>query len=816
MANIELQINDKKYNKAWIDDLFCTSQISNDSENINYGVIGGYGSATMRDLGGEIKSEIQQGNIPVSNAEINVKVNNNQMQEHITSDSDYDIIDKQLKLSFQDRLTLLDVVTYVGMPLRDYSMTAYEMLDDVIGSYGEYCKACPINWVKYQNGTSIITASEHNSIVVNTASGYEIVGTPIRVIVGKHYTINYSITVGTAYTSNSGIPLQVLSAAPSNSDCQNITIAKSHLGKSVGSYSGTIEFDAPTNIIYLVLNFGWASDGQEIVVSINSIDVNGKSLEKATENKVWGEIENVGTSTMPIGDKLNGIKIGYPYLVAATYRETIEKFCTLAQITLALNEDGEIEFFDARPLKKNETALNVPDTYKISNLNKSLFVKNKFDGVNIKQNKVEDEDIAGDNVYNWDSGENEYTTSTDKSGEWLSVPTYIEVSYYHGSFTVPQKSNENRTTIKRLSEYEFSVSGTHRSGTVSYISSDGGSGYRANYTDSEQSIWTISKFSESNISGGSTASVTNKQSVNITLKDGYWQVDFVVPVGQKYYYYEVYSGNVRSELHAYDAEKLSISFYGDKREVSFKEVDLSSANIENAKTVVSIPTSELMQNEDDVITIRENILNDYRNGVATGNIDLFCGLGDWANGEIIQPNDLVQFSKENTLWRVTSRTFKYNGAPTLSLELQEQHEVKWRTVFEGEYTTVLSHKTSTSALNETTLTNDMPSGVDWGIPTIITGYTSCSIGGITSETKDEKAFTRLRLMDGKVYSGASVSLYKTDEATGGREIVGSVACSFVLNKAVSTLTFKSDVNINQSGGGLYIANLVITKVEQYY
>ena len=60
---------------------------------------------------------------------------------------------------------------------------------------------------------------------------------------------------------------------------------------------------------------------------------------------------------------------------------------------------------------------------------------------------------------------------------------------------------------------------------------------------------------------------------------------------------------------------------------------------------------------------------------------MFCGLGDWENGEILQPNDVIQLANEEGKWRITSRTFKYKGAPTLSLELQKQSEKTWHDVY---------------------------------------------------------------------------------------------------------------------------------------
>lgn len=674
MAKFKLAMGDissdiKLYNKAYIDDFSCTSQISTDASSVNYCVLPATGSAKMRDINDRIKTDIENGGIGYSGQKTNVLLNYGNVQELVVNDSTYDVVDRTLNVDFNDRLSVLDSVTYGGMPLRDKPMTAFEMLDDVIGSYGEYVKTQVANWTPFFHKESFTIWSDANGIECDTASGWEIIGTPIKVIKNKEYNLYYDIQTAADYTT--AIPLQVLSGMPTESSCEALELARVLLPTTEGtSATGTLTFTPTTDVVYLVLNFGYADDGQKVMIAVDNLNINGNSIYFSTYNPVY-----VTTWEGTVLSLLANITITYPYLKPASYRETLEKFCTLAQLTVALDKDGRLRFYDARPLRKgSEKAINVSRAYQTSNLNKTLFLKNKYDGVSISQSKVNDNIVVSDNIYNWDSNNGEYTARTDRSGVWLGVPTYIDVTYFHGSLKIPKKSNDNLTTINRLSRYEFSVSGTHRWGTIEYVQYDGGSGYRANYTNSEVASWDIiNKFSESNASGSSTVSVTNRQSFEITTDDDYYTIDFYIPVGQRYYYCELYAGNVRSELHAYVAEKLSISFYGDKREISFEEVDLSTAGIESAKTIVSIPTNELMQNESDVIRVRDNIIKDYANGIPTATVDLFCGVKqDFDKGDIVQPNDILRFEGDDNLWRVTSRTFNYKGSPTVRLELQAQ------------------------------------------------------------------------------------------------------------------------------------------------
>lgn len=712
MAQLELKIGDKTYNKAWVDNVSSTSQISSDAGSVNYGVIPSTGNATMRDINGQIRADIESGVLPVSNAQTKVIINGNQIQEHITSDSDYDVIDRELTLQFSDRLSLLDKVTYAGMPLRDYSMTAYEMLDDVIGSYGGYCKNEPINWVKYQSGINISTASKSDVITVATSSGWEIIGTPIKVTPNKPHSIQYSIQTQTEYTvgSGQGIAIQILNSAPKNSNCEDIALASAFLGTTAVDNIGTLNFISATDTVYLVVNFGYASDAQTIKVRVNSVRVDGKSLAVATRGLKYIRHSSNGyvdVTTQFIGDFLRSKTLEYPYLPSASYRETIEKFCTLAQITLALDNDGDIYFYDARPCIKGEVENEVSKSYQIKNLNKTLFLKNKIDGVDIKQNKptttVEfnvvclSENITSFPDYTTNEN-NDYKTATASDGRGVSFKTY----YTTFGVKIPKKTDNGLKDIQRV------LSGVDNKGnsfiqyTVTWhyqqiIKNSGGEEIvdvgNTETGDIASAIFyatTGEKISDAmscTLEYGATASVSCTDKSNISTpyifkktKDSngadFWEATITILVGKEAK--RSYVGSTTSVDDEYIGGRFTplsvdISFYGDVYTVSFEEKDLSTPNINVANNAVPIPTNELMQNASDVKAIRDNILEDYANGVPTADIDLFYDENNKINkGDIICFNDDLSKYGDMNLWRVTGKTLKYNGYPSLSLELQQQ------------------------------------------------------------------------------------------------------------------------------------------------
>lgn len=842
MAQLELKIGDKTYNKAWVDNLSSTSQISSDAASVNYGVIPSTGNATMRDINGRIRADIESGVLPVSNAPTKVVINGNQIQEHITSDSDYDVINRELNLQFSDRLSLLDKVTYGGMPLRDYSMTAYEMLDDVIGSYGDYAKEKPINWVKYQNANRITTVSGHNLILVNTSDDWEIIGTPLKVTPEKQYTISYSINVGKAYTTSQGdgIPIQILRSEPTNTDCSSLAIASAFLSKTVSENVGTITFTPTTNIVYLVINFGWASANQtDLIVSINSITVNGNSLATAVDNsKCLGFISGIGMVGSNLGNRLSAITIPYPYLPSASFRETIEKFCTLAQMTLSLNEGGKILFVDARPLFKDSeanTIVQVGNKYKISNLNKTLFLKNKIDGVDIKQNKptttVEfnvvclSENITSFPDYTTNEN-NDYKTATASDGRGVSFKTY----YTTFGVKIPKKTDNGLKDIQRV------LSGVDNKGnsfiqyTVTWhyqqiVKKSGGEEIvdvgNTETGDIASAIFyttlgeKISDAMSCTLEYGATASVSCTDKSNIftpyifkETKDSsgadFWEATITILVGKeakKSYVSSTTSVDDEYIGGRFTPLSVDISFYGDVYTVSFEEKDLSTPNINVANNAVSIPTNELMQNLSDVEAIRDNILGDYNMGVPTASIDLFCGLKDWKKGEIIQPNDVLTIEGEDGYWRVTGRTFKYNGSPTLSLDLQKQTAV-WRYICGGISSGTISTGNFTADGTKTG-TIKLPSHDYLKYPSRFTVSVVFNENGSTFPV-EKSSSPDSNLVDVYTYN-----------------ILGIHICHCVItaNWATGTISYRADEKYDVRAGvarKTYVEKITITSIEQFY
>lgn len=151
-----------------------------------------------------------------------------------------------------------------------------------------------------------------------------------------------------------------------------------------------------------------------------------------------------------------------------------------------------------------------------------------------------------------------------------------------------------------------------------------------------------------------------------------------------------------------------------------------------------------------------------------------------------------------------SQTITVTGA--VSVVINTEAAISWKTVWTGSQTVAaFSYKAEQKGRKTTTLTNDTLAGVDWSRPTKITGVATAQSGGIFGE-KNSKDLTDLELIDGKsVHLVDHVVLHK-----------GSIDMYIIRNASVAEVVVSATCERLVTGAGLFFANLILTKVEQYY
>lgn len=136
---VELFLNDGTkitIDKTKMKSIQSLSQSTSDASTIFYGCLPSTGSIEIIDTNGTIKGYIEDGLIDTSNLKINICINDKIIRHHISTDSNYIEEDNSFQINLGDILDLWDEINFPGYYYPEHSETAYEMLSNILISYG--------------------------------------------------------------------------------------------------------------------------------------------------------------------------------------------------------------------------------------------------------------------------------------------------------------------------------------------------------------------------------------------------------------------------------------------------------------------------------------------------------------------------------------------------------------------------------------------------------------------------------------------------------------------------------------------------------
>lgn len=595
------------------------SQSNGQPKGIFYGVTPNSGSAKINDNNGNFAKMIQNGTIKNSNMPISVFANGNKVQEHLTTDSDYDNNGRVFSMQFENELSKWDSFQYGGFELNT------------------------------DNGGNPIPDNAYNMLVSVLTNEY------------------------------------------------------------VGYTPSEVDNMLTTQIVY-------------------------------------GANNTIST----VKEYLQSITINAPYLASGSLRETIEKFCLLAQLNVYEDNNGKIKFVSARPKRVgNEPILVIPPKKQFSVLTKDIILKNKFDGVEFSAKQLA---ISNSNdVYNLvgiiinssqlvietnsnntyylstASGEERKTTNnplsyTYQAASWIDKKQFVgsQGFYYVGNIIIPKRQNLGLEKVIQINNAIDSLERSINYNKITYTATSTKKSGIPQFneitlteTDTETSngeienVFNVNKYLEND---GNTRVYFNAKIelnnsngyINYTEDNQFYYVSYKVLIGRRDYFMQQNIlhdpediGNWNGTCTYFKPTMLDLGFSGNKQIISFE--DLQKPSDKSAETVVSLHGNELTQTPNDVNgienTIINNIKNDYANGISTATVTVSCSnykdtngnvIKRWENGEIINVGDIVRLDKDNNgnsafcyengsqiLWKVTGRTFRNEGIPFCDLELQE-------------------------------------------------------------------------------------------------------------------------------------------------
>lgn len=620
------------FDKTNMKSMQSLSQSTSDASTIYYGCMPSTGNIEIIDTNGTIRSYIEQGLIDTSKVELDIYINDNIIRHHVSTDSDYVEEDKSFNISLGDLLDLWSEINFTGYYYPEHSESAYEMLSNIFISYG-YSQS------EIDDMLSDVTINDKLQVVsiknylnsINIEYPY-LPQSTFREMIDKFCVLGQL----NCYIDITGKPKFINARPVVQSINDTIVIPRN---KQYTSFSKSVllknKFDAIEINKYDVSNQLLSN---EIVYSTN-IPLTNSNVYSEEDSDIEFLVRQYRTATQ------DRIMTSYVYL-----NETYFQYDIL------------IPQFSNFNLKKVLSVYTGTDSNNDSNIKYIVNGMKKTNVPSDEENSSEDEDIV------YSSANVTITSYSSSIGDLVdgSASGYIEESSISDNFSEETNINESIDrdgTIEINNEYVIIISET-------------GFGWTGSVTASA---------SQENKSNINTATFTRNENGDFLFND------LIFIVGEKTQKLQGYIDTSRTGSpttipvtgHTTEivADSIEISLYGNVKEISFENVSINSDNINIAKNPINITTNELVSNKttidgvEIVDIIKNNILNDYENGVQNGIIqlaysDYYYNDGTKAvstkNGEIITVGSIVKMENDNKLWKVTGVNIEKSGYPKYS------------------------------------------------------------------------------------------------------------------------------------------------------
>lgn len=175
------------------------------------------------------------------------------------------------------------------------------------------------------------------------------------------------------------------------------------------------------------------------------------------EQIVYGTPSKIGT----VADYFKAITVPYPYIERGTVRETFDKFCQLTQLNLLENDNGDLVFVQARPIRSgNEQVLVIPARCQMSAIDTDIVIDNDINKAVVEQKSATVESkyntigtITVTETVSASTPRALWTTTSDKkvltedsygNKKFYKFYGYVSTSnvkYYTGGFTLKLDNN---------------------------------------------------------------------------------------------------------------------------------------------------------------------------------------------------------------------------------------------------------------------------------------------------------------------------------------------------------------------------------------
>lgn len=672
-----------------VKELESLSQSTGQPKEIFYGIVPNSGSANINDIDGELYDMLNDGVLPNSDLPVEVYANGKLIQKHLSVDSDYTVSAnaRTMSIEFTNVISKWDNIQFEGRPLTwrddfDHRETAYTLIREVLsnpklgfvydGDYNyidkvvlgelivvngqqmtvkkylegitipyaylpsdtmrniidKFCVLAQLNFIQRDNGDYVFVGSRPVAkdilpIVIPTRNQFGSVNTT-ALLKNKYKAVSIS-------TENAVETIDYLTLVKTE-DVVDILGWENHPDNQVEEHTENLynvgEVNAEIKTYYSTLTF--------------EIDI----IDKEKLNKILGMYSGVN-------DDGNLIKhsVTYDYYEAKDVPYQNGKYSPIYEYIST--QSGQIEnsytFDFSYEILSASSTVEVEDKETLSTANYQLSDDGKKFIITLTI-RVGVETLG----YAYVGGAYGDAIATKKVPKELSVSFYGDkqtISFEDISVDFPQGNSISDKETVKLSGSELLQTKANTMTKVPLTAID----------------YTISEWS-------------GALRVYVGLKDPNAYVDEII-IHCKYHLYGITQVFTFSVIQGFQAP-FSFDIPGSYG-ATWDSVEPITIESVKGTTLREKPMTEV---------ISENILNDYQNGIMTTTLTISCSdyydiernkVKDWAKGDTIQVGDILRIDKDNNgttltnkrgeplYWKVTGRTFRYNGVPLVDLELQE-------------------------------------------------------------------------------------------------------------------------------------------------
>lgn len=237
------------------------------------------------------------------------------------------------------------------------------------------------------------------------------------------------------------------------------------------------------NVIYSGLPYlGEEKSLYDIFVDFaTAVGFSNVQIENMLSSTIKYSLDNV-TNIGTVQEYFAKIIIPHPHIEQGTVRETFDKFCTLAQLNLISNDNGDLIFVQARPVRDgNERVIVIPAKNQMSAVDRNIIVKNKILNANVIYKKVtqtRDEESAVTTIISKDPtnfwlnpdvvhGGIKYIVGNDITNMLgMCIQLSVFDTGYHKGKVVILKDETTKNVIEVSDDIRWRVTGTKKYGNA--------------------------------------------------------------------------------------------------------------------------------------------------------------------------------------------------------------------------------------------------------------------------------------------------------------------------------------------------------------